>query len=252
MLKAVVVGASTGLGRCIGIGLAQRGAQVALLARRMDKLDDAAREAGEGTLAIACDVTDEASCRSAIDEAAEGLGGIDAVVYAAAIGPLVMLKDADAATWRSAFDTNVMGASLVTGAALPHLAASAGTALYLSTTSSSYTPPWPGLAVYQVTKAALDRLVDSWRVEHPGIGFTRVTLGECTGGEGDAQTQFTKGWNSELAAELAPTWFARNYLSGAMIDVEHVVMTVDSLLRAGTSLQVPSITVIPRPTPLQL
>jgi len=252
MLKTVVVGASTGLGRCIGIGLAQRGARVALMARRKDKLDHAAREAGEGTLAIACDVTDETSCRCAIDEAAESLGGIDAVVYAAAIGPLVMLKDADAATWRSTFDTNVMGASLVTRAALPHLAASAGSALYLSTTSSSYTPPWPGLAVYQVTKAALDRLVDSWRVEHPGIGFTRVTLGECAGGEGDAQTQFTKSWNGELAAELAPTWFARNYLSGAMIDIEHLVTAVDSLLRAGASLQVPSITVIPRPTPPQV
>jgi len=247
-----VVGASTGLGRCIGIGLARRGARVALMARRQDKLGEAAREAGEGTLAIACDVTDEVSCRLAIDKAAEDLVGIDAVVYAAAIGPLVMLKDADAATWRSAFDANVMGASLVTAAAVPHLAASAGTALYLSTTGSSYTPPWPGLALYQVTKAALDRLVDAWRVEHPGIGFTRVTLGECAGGEGDAQTQFTKEWNGELAVELMQTWFARNYLSGAMIDIEHLVTTLDSLLRAGASLQVPSITVIPRPAPPQL
>jgi NAD(P)-dependent dehydrogenase (short-subunit alcohol dehydrogenase family) len=252
MLKTVVVGASTGLGRCIGIGLAQRGARVALMARRKDKLDDAAREAGEGTLAIACDVTDEASCRFAINEAVEGLGGINALVYAAAIGPLVMLKDADAATWRSTFDTNVMGASLITAAAVPHLAASAGTALYLSTTGSSYTPPWAGLGVYHVTKAALDRLVDSWRVEHPGIGFTRVTLGECAGGEGDAQTQFIKDWNRELAVEVMQTWFARNYLSGTMIDIEHLVTTVDSLLRAGASLQVPSITVIPRPTPSQL
>lgn len=252
MLKTVVVGASTGLGRCIGIGLARRGARVALMARRKDKLADAAREAGEGTLAIACDVTDEASCRFAIERAAEDLGGIDALIYAAAIGPLVMLKDADAAAWRSAFDTNVMGAALVTAAAVPHLAASAGTALYLSTTGASYTPPWAGLALYQVTKAALDRLVDAWRVEHPGIGFTRVTLGECPGGEGDAQTQFNKDWSGELTGELMQTWFARGYLSGAMIDIEHLVTTLDSLLRAGASLQVPSITVIPRPTPSQL
>ena len=81
-MRTVVVGASSGLGRCIGIGLAQRGARVALLARRRDLLGDAAREAGPETLAIECDVTDEASCRSAIADAASGLGGIDALVYA--------------------------------------------------------------------------------------------------------------------------------------------------------------------------
>ena len=79
-MKAVVIGASSGLGRCIGIGLAHRGADVALLARRHDRLVDAAKEAGPGTLAVRCDVTDEASCRAAIEEAAAGLGGIDALV----------------------------------------------------------------------------------------------------------------------------------------------------------------------------
>ena len=78
-MRAVVVGASSGLGRCIGIGLAQRGANVALLARRRGNLDDAAKEAGNGALAIACDVTDEASVRAAIADASAGLGGIDAL-----------------------------------------------------------------------------------------------------------------------------------------------------------------------------
>ncbi|HET9610886.1 MAG TPA: SDR family NAD(P)-dependent oxidoreductase, partial [Acidimicrobiales bacterium] len=70
----MVVGASSGLGRCIGVGLAQRGAQVALLARRRGRLDDAAKQAGPDALVVECDVTDPASCRSAVAEAAEGLG----------------------------------------------------------------------------------------------------------------------------------------------------------------------------------
>ena len=86
-MRTVVVGASSGLGRCIGVGLARRGARVALLARRRDHLVDAAAEAGAGTLAITCDVTDEASSRAAIAEAATGLGGIDALVYATGAGP---------------------------------------------------------------------------------------------------------------------------------------------------------------------
>src|SRR4051812_5269228 len=113
-MRAVVVGASSGLGRAIGIGLAARGARVALLARRRERLDAAATEAGSEAIAIACDVCDEASCRAAIAEAATRLGGIDALVYATGVGPLARLVDTDAATWRYAFDTNVTGASLVT------------------------------------------------------------------------------------------------------------------------------------------
>ncbi|MBV9254966.1 MAG: SDR family NAD(P)-dependent oxidoreductase, partial [Actinobacteria bacterium] len=56
-MRVVIVGASSGLGRCIGTGLGQHGHQVALLARRHDRLVDAAKEAGPGALAIACDVT---------------------------------------------------------------------------------------------------------------------------------------------------------------------------------------------------
>jgi NAD(P)-dependent dehydrogenase (short-subunit alcohol dehydrogenase family) len=248
-VRTVVVGASSGLGRCIGIGLAQRGARVALLARRREQLEDAANEAGPSTLAIECDVTDEVSCRSAIAEAATGLGGIDALVYAPGIGPLARLVDTDAATWRRAFDTNVTGAALVTSAAINELAASGGVAAYLSSVSASLTPPWPGLGAYAVTKAALDKLVEAWRAEHPHVGFTRVVVGDCVGGDGDAQTQFASGWDMDLAAELFPVWTARNYLSGAFIDVDHLVAVVDAVLRGGASLSIPSITVAPRPAP---
>ncbi|WP_045877875.1 SDR family NAD(P)-dependent oxidoreductase [Pseudofrankia sp. DC12] len=80
-MRTVLVGASSGSGRAIGSGLGQRGAQVALLARRKDRLVDAAKEAGEGSLAVACDVTDEESVKAAVEDAAAQLGGIDALVF---------------------------------------------------------------------------------------------------------------------------------------------------------------------------
>ena len=246
-MRTVVVGASSGLGRCIGIGLAQRGAQVALLARRTDLLADAAAEAGPGSVAIGCDVTDEASCRTAIEQAADGLGGIDSLVYSTGIGPLARLVDVDQATWRRAFDTNVIGAALVTAAAIPHLTASRGVAAYLSSVSASLTPPWPGLGAYVVSKAALDKLVEAWRAEHPGIGFTRVVVGECSGGEGLGMTQFSAGWDLGLAAELAPVWVGRAYMSGALVEVEELVRVVDHVVRGGAGICIPSIAVIPRP-----
>jgi NAD(P)-dependent dehydrogenase (short-subunit alcohol dehydrogenase family) len=246
-VRTVVVGASSGLGRCIAVGLAQRGDQVAVLARRYDRLSGTAKEAGPGTVAIACDVTDANSCRDAIAEAAAGLGGIDALVYAVGVGPLARLVDIDADTWRHAFDTNVVGAALVTAAAVPHLSASGGVAAYLSSVSASMTPPWPGLGAYIVSKAALDKLVEAWRGEHPNLGFTRVIVGECAGGEGDSQTQFATDWDQELAAELLPLWLARNYFNGALLDVENLVNVVHTVLRCGATSSIPSITVAARP-----
>jgi NAD(P)-dependent dehydrogenase (short-subunit alcohol dehydrogenase family) len=247
MARTVVVGASSGLGRCIGVGLGQRGAQVALLARRKQRLEDAAEEAGPGTLAIACDVTDAASCRSAIAEAAAGLGGIDAVVYAPGIGPLARLVDTDAETWQRTFATNVTGAALITAAAIPHLTESAGLAVYLSSVSASLTPPWPGLGAYAVSKAALDKLVEAWRIEHPDLGFTRIIVGDCAGGEGDSMTQFPNEWDGELAAEVAPLWVSRGYLSGSLMNVEQLVNAVEAVVRSDSSVSISSVTVAPRP-----
>ncbi len=246
-MRTVVVGASSGLGRCLGVGLARRGAHVALLARSAGPLADAARDAGPAARAIRCDVTDDASCRDAIAEATAGLGGIDALVYAPGIGPLARLVDLDAATWHRAFDTNVVGAALVTRAAIPALTESGGVAVYLSSVSASHTAPWPGLGAYTVTKAALDKLVEAWRVEHPSVGFTRLVVGDCSGGEGDAQTKFADDWDVDLAAELLPVWAERGLLSGSFIDVDDLVRLTDAVLRGGASAAVPSITVAPRP-----
>ena len=245
-MRAVVIGASSGLGRCIGTGLARRGADVALLARRQDRLEGAVKEAGDRAVAITCDVTDEASCRAAIDEAAASLGGIDAFVYTPAIGPLAKLVDTDAETWRRVFDTNVTGAAIATAAAVPHLGATAGRAVYLSSVSASQTPPWPGLGSYAVSKAALDKLVEAWRGEHPTIGFTRMVVGDCIGGEGERQTEFANGWDAEVAAEVAPVWVEKGYIAGSFIDVEDLVGVVDSVLRCGASVQMPSIVLSPR------
>ncbi len=247
-MRTVVVGASSGLGRCIGIGLAQRGARTALLARRIDRLETAAAEAGNGTLALTCDVTSSASCDEAIGQAAERLGGIDALVYTPAIGPLASLVDTDADTWRRVFDTNVIGAALVTTAAVPYLTESEGVAIYLSSVSASLTPPWPGLGSYAVSKAALDKLVEAWRAEHPTIGFTRLVVGDCAGGEGDSMTGFANDWDPDRAVQFGTEWMNRKYLSDSLIAVDELVSVVDSLVRHGGSLSVPSLTIAPRST----
>lgn len=176
--RVAVIGASAGLGRCIGLGLAQKGTRVAFLARRHDRLVNAAKEAGNGAAAVTCDVTDATSCLRAMSEVVDAFGGLDAIVYGTGMGVLAPLADMTADQWAKLFATNVTGASLVTAAAAPHLAATGGSAVYLSSLSASYSAPWPMLGAYAVTKAALDRLVEAWRIEHPGIGFTRLAVGD--------------------------------------------------------------------------
>jgi len=241
MSRTVVIGASSGLGRCIGIGLAQRGAQVALLARRLARLQNAAKDAGPQAVALECDVTDEASVRSAIDAAAAALGGIDNLIYTPAIGPVIRLVDTDADVWRRIFDTNVIGASLATTAALPHLTASAGKAVYLSSDAGTFGPPWPGLGAYGVSKAALERLVEAWRAEHPNIGFTCLVVGECGGGKGEGQTGMNADWDRELAAKAVPLWMSGGCLPGKLMPVEDLVNVVHTILSTSSSTSMPKV-----------
>lgn len=247
--RVLVIGASSGLGRSIGTGLAGRGHRVAFLGRRLDRVEAAAAEAGSGAIALSCDVRDSASCAAAVDLSAKTFGGVDALVYCAGIGPLARLVDTTSGMWREVLDTNLVGAALATRAALPHLAASGGRAVYLSSASAGLTPPWPGLGAYAVSKAALDKMVDAWREEHPEVCFTRVTLGESVGGPGHGATEFASGWDAALTAECFSIWIGRGYLTGGIVPVEELVSAVGHLV--GMDAEVPSIAIIPRrPVPI--
>ncbi|MFZ0666070.1 MAG: SDR family oxidoreductase [Acidimicrobiales bacterium] len=245
-MKTIVLGASSGLGRCIGIGLAKKGADVALLARRADMLDDAAAEAGPTSFAVPCDVTEPSSVRAAIDQATSRLGGLDGLVYATGVGTLARLIDTGADSWQRLFATNVTGAAIVTAAALPHLVESNGVAIYLSSVSASITAPWPGLGAYLVSKAALDKLIEALRGEHPTVGFTRLIVGDTAGGEGAGMTQFANDWDPELAMELGQLWVERALLTGSLLDVEELVSTVDYVLGRSGGTNIPSVAVVPR------
>ncbi|BCO99137.1 SDR family oxidoreductase [Mycobacterium intracellulare] len=245
-MRVAIVGASAGLGRCIGTGLAQRGAHVALLARRYDRLVEAAKDAGNGAVAIACDVTVTDSCKKAISEVVGALGGLDALVYTTGMGVLAPLREVTAEQWAQLFATNVTGAALVTAAAAPHLAATAGSAVYLSSLSASYTTPWPLLGAYSVTKSALDKLVEAWRIEHPEIGFTRLAVGDSLGGAGDAQTEFNKSWDPDALEAAIRYWMENKYMVGGLVDAEHLTEVVHSVIHCGNSSFIPSLTLAPR------
>ncbi|MHB8766329.1 MAG: SDR family NAD(P)-dependent oxidoreductase [Deferrisomatales bacterium] len=113
---ALVTGASSGLGRHFAGLLARAGAQVAAAARRLGPLEEVVAEIGArgGTAAaVALDVTDAASVRSAFDEAEARLGGVDLVVNNAGLAVTRPLLEFEEADWDRVMDTNLKGAWLV-------------------------------------------------------------------------------------------------------------------------------------------
>lgn len=246
--RIAVVGASSGLGRSMAIGLGKRGHRVALLARRRERLINAAREAGDGAVAVVCDVTDPSSCQQATDEMVGELGGVDTLVYSTGMGVLAPLAEMTAEQWAMLFATNVIGASLITAAMLPHLAKARGTAIYLSSLTANYTTPWPMLGAYAVSKAALDKLVVAWRVEHPEVGFSSIALGDCPGGEGDSTTEINKNWDPAALNAAIETWLRDGHISG-IIDVEHLTDVVGSVISCGRSSFIPQLTLAARAHP---
>ena len=111
--KALVTGASRGIGRSIAEALSAAGADVAVTARTLASLEDttgAIRAAGGVAHAIALDVTDVERCRTATAEAASLLGGLDILVNNAGMEEVRPSLDVDEALWDRIVDTNLKGA----------------------------------------------------------------------------------------------------------------------------------------------
>ncbi len=232
------MGGSSGVGRAVGLRASQAGARVAFAARRLDRLEKTVAEADGEAIAIGCDVRDPAACRDAVSSAAGAFGGLDALLYATGMSPLAMLPDATQDAWREVMDVNLIGASLVTAAALPHLQESGGRALYIS--SYSVRQSLPGLALYRVSKVALDALVEGFRMEHPDVEFTRVVVGNTAG------TEFAQGWGAEQTRAALQVWVGRNlFPSPTMMPLDTLAEAVVSVLAVRG--YVDDIAVMPRP-----
>ena len=122
---AIVTGASSGLGRHFALTLARAGAKVALAARRIDPLDELARqiEAFDGrAIPVPLDVTDPASVRACVGVAETELGPISILVNNAGLAVDKPVFDQDEADWDRVLDTNLKGAWMMAQEVARHMA----------------------------------------------------------------------------------------------------------------------------------
>ncbi|WP_106402149.1 SDR family NAD(P)-dependent oxidoreductase [Actinocorallia populi] len=158
----VVTGAGSGIGRATAIAFARAGARVLGVGRRPDALDDTARH-HPGITVLAADIRAAGAPRAVVDVAAERFGRVDVLVNNAGATALMPLAEADARRIGDLFDLNVTAPSLLAAAALPHLRATGGSIVNVSSTYGHR--PLPGAAHYAATKAALEHLTRSWALE---------------------------------------------------------------------------------------
>jgi NAD(P)-dependent dehydrogenase (short-subunit alcohol dehydrogenase family) len=181
---AIVTGASKGMGRVFARRLVEAGARVAALARPSAQLDALRAEAGSDLLTIECDITKPDQANDAVAACVAHFGKLDLLVNNAAIFRPFLIEKASNSDITDHFETNVFGPIWMTRAAIPHLRQTRGQIITMS--SESVTHPFPMLATYAATKAAVETLssalADELRAD--GIRITVLRSGSVSGGSG--------------------------------------------------------------------
>jgi NADP-dependent 3-hydroxy acid dehydrogenase YdfG len=177
--KALITGASSGIGTATAEAMAAEGAAVALGARRKDRLDELASriEAGGGkAVAIEADIADEAQAKSLVETAHAELGGLDTLVNNAGVMLLGPLQGADPEEWRTMIGVNCLGLLYCTHYALPLLRDGGGGDV-VNVSSVAGRMAALGSGVYNMTKWGVVGYSESLRQEGAYIGV-RVTCVE--------------------------------------------------------------------------
>ena len=174
----IITGASSGLGAALAVAFTEAGGNVVLAARNEDRLNEVAErcvEAGGQPLVIPADVTVPADCQALVGAAVERLGRLDVLVACAGLsmwGRFDELDDAE--VLRRVMDVNYWGLVHPAHFALPHLKASGGVLVAISSVQGKLGVPYH--SGYAASKHAVQGFCDSLRMELAGSGVEVLTV----------------------------------------------------------------------------
>ena len=217
----LVTGASSGVGAALARAFATAGADVALFARNeadLDRVADACRETGREALVVPGDVTRPEDCAALVERTIERFGRIDTVVASAGLGMWARFDELDDTdVIRRLLEVNVLGVANVFLHALPHVRASRGMLVAISSVQGVVGVP--GRSGYAASKHALQGLCDSIRIEVQGSGVGVSTI----------VAHWVRGTNLRaraLGPDGAPRGTAAPHRSRSAIDVDDVTRAV--------------------------
>jgi 3-oxoacyl-[acyl-carrier protein] reductase len=231
--RALITGATRGIGRAIAERLAAEGCALAICARDEDELARAADELrGRGVTVHtgAVDVTDAPALERFVAEAGEALGGLDLLVAnAGGAAGEARVEDTDAEAWRVTLELNVVHAAVAARAATPLMRAAGGGAMVFIASISGLRPQ--PRAQYAAAKAAEIHLAASLGRElgPGGIRVNAVSPGSIVFPGG--------GWDQRRASdpEAFEAWVRAEFPLGRLGTVEEVADVTCFLLSPRAS-----------------
>jgi NAD(P)-dependent dehydrogenase (short-subunit alcohol dehydrogenase family) len=185
--RALITGASRGIGQALAAGLARAGADVALAARDLKSVEAAAasiRAERHNATALAIDVRDASAARQAVERVRQELGGLDILINNAGVEDVRDSLEVDEALWDKIMDTNLKGAFFCAQAAARGMAEAGGGAI-LNVCSLTSEVGVPTAVPYGASKSGLlgmtRALAAEWaprgiRVNGIGPGYFRTAL----------------------------------------------------------------------------
>jgi NAD(P)-dependent dehydrogenase (short-subunit alcohol dehydrogenase family) len=212
---AIVSGIGPGMGRSIALGFAQRGVDVALAARRAERLDavaDEIRALGREPLVVPTDLSDRDACHRLVDATVERFGRVDILVQNGHHeGDWVRAVDADPDSWRHIFEVNFFGALHLAQRAIPVMQQQGRGSIVLVNSGAAVRNP-PTMGAYSASKAALASLARTLALEvgADGIRVNGVFLGPVAGenlfrmgaGAAEASGSTFEDWLATKATEM--------------------------------------------------
>lgn len=219
--RALITGASRGIGRAIALAFAREGASLALLATRLDALDELTQACGlpqSSCLCIQADVRDRKACFDAVQKLEESWGGVDVLVNNAGIYRSGAFLDNEPEDFQALLDVNLFGTLHLMQAALPGMQRrSAGSIINIASTAGKWGSRHQ--SAYNVSK-------------HAVVGLTRCVALE-TAASGVRVNAICPGFvQTDMVEDLK-----RGYAKVSGADVEAIVQATLSRIPIGRMLQ---------------
>lgn len=232
--RALVTGGSRGIGKAIATFYAEAGAQVMIVSRKADALEEAAEEIGHGCQWVTANTGDPEGAEAAIDATIERLGGVDILVNNAATNPYAgPMIDVDLPRWEKTIQVNLTAPLLWTQLCWrKHMRDHGGVVINISSVGGLTTNPV--LGVYDLTKSALIHMTEQLGAELgpqvrvnaicPGLiktDFARMLW------EGERGEQVAQAYPLKRLGEVEDIAAAALYLAsdaGSWITGQHLVL----------------------------
>ena len=209
-----ITGAGRGLGRALAAALTSDGADVAILGRGRDALEQTATLAGKRCVAYPCDVGEDDQVEATFAAIGARFGKIDALINNAAIIDFNRIVDIDPPRLRAIVNANFLGPMLAARSATPWLR-KAGQGDIINISSESVRNPYAYMAAYAATKAGLESFSRGLRYEllHDGIRVSTLQIGNMADPDRtiDADPALMAKWMAENQGTLAQAPGASNF-----------------------------------------